>query len=64
MCGPLASVAVVCGDVQAPNTAPSIRHSNVPPSPDENVNVGVASVIVPDGPESIVVSGAVVSPCV
>lgn len=41
---------------------PSTRHSNVEPgSLEENMNVGVGSVVVPDGPESIVVSGGVVS---
>ncbi len=41
---------------------PSRRHSNVEPaSEDENVNCGDAFVIVPVGPESIVVFGAVAS---
>ena len=37
----------------------SNRHSNVPGSVDENVNVGVSSVVEPTGPELIVVSGSV-----
>ena len=44
------------------NVAASRRHSNVEPVSElENVNVAVATPIVPVGPESIVVFGAVVS---
>ena len=45
-----------------PRTPESTLHWNVePPSDAENPNVGVLSVVVAVGPESIVVSGAVVS---
>ena len=41
---------------------PSTRHSNVDPgSLDEKVNRGVWSFVGPAGPESIVVTGAIVS---
>ena len=44
------------------NVAASRRHSNVEPVSElENVNVAVATPIVPVGPESIVVFGAAVS---
>ena len=42
--------------------APSSRHWNVEPgSLEENANVASVEVVVPLGPESIVVSGGVVS---
>ena len=41
---------------------PSSLHSkDAPPSPDENVNDGVVSVVAPLGPESIEVFGGAVS---
>ena len=49
------------GDVQAANAAPSRAHWNVPASFDEKVNVALVLVVVEGGPESIVVSGGVVS---
>ena len=50
------------GDVQAANAAPSSEHWNVEPdSLEENSNVALVLVVDPVGPESIVVSGAVVS---
>ena len=53
---------VVQGLAQPAQDPESTRHANVEaPSLDENVNVGVMSVVVPLGPESIVVFGAVVS---
>src|ERR671915_595182 len=61
VCAPLASAAVVCGEVQAANAEVSTRHWNVAPASLENANVGVASDVRPFGPESIVVCGAVVS---
>ena len=53
---------VVHGLVQLPHAAESTRHSNVEPaSLESNAKVGVASLVVPVGPDVIVVSGAVVS---
>ena len=50
------------GPEQAPKGALSILHWNVDPdSSEEKVKVGVVSGVVPVGPESIVVLGAVVS---
>ena len=54
--------AAVVDDVQAVNAAVSKRHSNVElGSLEETVNVGVASLVGPDGPVTIVVCGGVVS---
>src|SRR5581483_5307400 len=62
VCEPSFSCAVVCGEPQAANDPESTRHSKLDPdSEEENAKVGVASLVVPAGPESIVVSGAVVS---
>src|SRR5918996_1377403 len=61
VCAPSASAAVVCGDVQAANTAASTRHWKLAPASLENPNVGVESFVSPVGPESIVVCGAAVS---
>ena len=56
VCAPSASDAVVWAEVQEPQAPPSTRHSNVEPAwLAENVNVGVASFVRPDGPLSIVV---------
>ena len=63
MCDPSPRAAVVRGEVQALNAPPSTLHSNVEPaSLEEKPNVGVESVVSPDAPESMVVSGGVVSP--
>src|SRR5262249_54442877 len=44
VCEPWPSGAVVCGDTQVANCAPSTRHSNVEPdSLDVKLNVGVSS---------------------
>ena len=62
VCAPSASDPVVSGVEHEPHAPPSTRHSNVEPaSSAENANVGVASFVGPDGPLSIVVSGAAVS---
>jgi hypothetical protein len=62
LCGPSASVAVVHGLVQSVHDPESRRHWKVePPSDEVKANVGVASVVIPLGPEPIVVFGAVVS---
>jgi hypothetical protein len=58
VCAPSGSTAVVCGEVQTANAAPSTRHSNVPGSLAENVYAGLTSLIAPSGPDSITVSGA------
>ena len=60
---PFASAfAGVWGLEQGENDPESKRHSNVePPSSEENAKVGVESLMNPDGPEVIVVSGGSVS---
>ena len=58
----VASALVVHGLVQLAHAAESTRHSNVEAaSLDVKAKAGVASFVVPVGPEVIVVSGAVVS---
>jgi hypothetical protein len=50
------------GDVQAVNAAPSSEQAKVEPgSLDEKANEAELELTRPDGPESIVVSGGVVS---
>ena len=61
VCSPSASAGVVNGELHAANVPPSSRHSNVLALSALNVNVGVASLVTPSGPESIVVLGAPVS---
>src|SRR2546423_1856167 len=59
---PALSVPSVSGLAQAAQTEPSIRHSNVAvPRSELNWNVGDALLDGSAGPESIVVSGAVLS---
>jgi hypothetical protein len=48
-------------EVQAANAPPSRLHSNVEGSEAPNVNVAEVRRVVPEGPEVIVVSGAIVS---
>jgi hypothetical protein len=56
---PSASCAVVCGELQAANDPESTRHwKSEPASEEEKAKVGVGSLIVPLGPELIVVLGA------
>src|SRR3954454_13481326 len=63
VCVPSASAGVVYCVAQAANGRASTRHSKLAPAvPEENVNVGVASVVSPLGPPVIVVSGAGVVP--
>src|SRR5438552_279875 len=51
-----------CGDVHALHAAPSNRHSNAAPvSLALNANDAEVEVVVPDGPDESVVSGAAVS---
>jgi hypothetical protein len=52
---------VVTGELQGEKPAPSSRHSKLAPTSLEKVKVGVALSVGPAGPESIEVSGAVVS---
>ena len=62
VCAPSDSAPVVNGDEQDANAAASTRHSNVEPaSVAVKENVGVLSLVGPDGPAVIVVSGGVVS---
>jgi hypothetical protein len=59
---PSASGTVVCGDAQLTKLPPSIAHWNVDPASVEwKPKVGVESVVVPDGPESMTVPGGVLS---
>ena len=61
---PSLNAAVVCGEVQLAKAPPSTAHSKVEPvSLEWNVKVGVLSPVAPDGPVSIVVSGALTSCC-
>src|SRR6266496_4973811 len=54
----LAGVCVSPGPEQAPNGSESKRHSKLDPgSVEENPKVGVESLVAPEGPEVIVVSG-------
>ena len=58
-CWPSASAGVVYGELHGPNGLLSRLHSNVAAGSSEwNVNLAVVSVVVPDGPESIVVFGS------
>ncbi len=62
VCEPSVSAASVSGEVHDPNEPLSTLHSNVEPvSLEENSNVGVLSLVAPDGPAVIDVSGAAVS---
>ncbi len=62
LCEPSPRAAVVLGLVQAPKAAESSLHSKVEPGSVElNANDALVAVVVPVGPEVIVVSGAVVS---
>jgi hypothetical protein len=54
--GPSVSCAVVCGELQAAKAPESTRHSKLEPAfEEEKAKVGVGSLVVPEGPESIVV---------
>ena len=60
--GPSVRVAVVSGEEQEAKLAESRRHwKPAPGSGEEKPKVGVGSPVAPEGPESIVVSGGVVS---
>ena len=59
--GPSVSAARVLGLKQGEKGSVPTRHSKVAPASEENSKLGVASPVGPLGPESIVVSGAVVS---
>jgi hypothetical protein len=57
--GPSRSSEVVVGDVQGSYGLPSTLQANVEPGFDDvNAKVGVALLVLPDGPPVIVVSGA------
>jgi hypothetical protein len=57
VCGPTATCGGSYGEAHAPNGPPSRPHWNVPASEAENTKVGVGSVVLRGGPETIVVSG-------
>ena len=62
VCGPLANPVYFLGEEQALKAAPSREHSKVlPASEEEKANVALFCFMVPEGPESMVVSGGVVS---
>ena len=61
VCAPGLSCGVVNGFGQVVCATPSRLHSNVAPASDENVNVGVVSLVGPLGPPVIVVLGSPVS---
>ena len=56
VCAPSANEAVVSGVEHEPHAPPSTRHSKLEPAwLDEKANVGVESLVGPEGPLSIVV---------
>src|SRR5215208_5411554 len=62
VCEPLAKPVYFLGDEQAPKAPPSSLHSKVElDSEEEKENVALFCFTVPEGPESMVVSGGVVS---
>src|SRR4051812_50216300 len=62
VCGPFDRGAVVSGESHPTKPVPSNWHSKVDPGSFElNANVGVSSEVLPDGPESIVVTGGIES---
>ena len=62
VCGPLANPVYFLGEEQALKAALSSLHSKVlPASEEEKANVALFCFMVPEGPESMVVSGGVVS---
>ena len=62
LCSPSARAESVCGLEQLANGPPSKAHSKpAPVSGEEKKKLAVLEATVPDGPESIAVSGAVVS---
>jgi hypothetical protein len=62
VCGPSVRAVVVHGLAHSPHDAESTRHSKIElASLEVKANVGVLSLVVPVGPEVIVVSGADVS---
>ncbi len=58
---PRASPVQVFGLVHALQLPPSMRHWKLAPASEVKVSVAEVELVVPDGPEPIVVSGAVVS---
>jgi hypothetical protein len=62
VCEPLANPVYFLGEEQALKAAPSSLHSKVEfASDEEKVNEALFCFVVPEGPESMVVSGGVVS---
>ncbi len=62
VCCPSASGPKDCGEAHGPQAPPSIRHAKeAPASFDEKANDGDALDVGPDGPEEMVVCGAVAS---
>src|SRR3954463_5960004 len=62
VCAPTASPLTSRGDVHAPHTPPSRRHSNVAASLAPNVKLAAVAVPVPGAHPEVVVSGAVGAP--
>lgn len=61
LCGPSPRLALVCGELHGLQPSPSSRHSNEAAPGPLKAKLGVVSLTRPLGPESIDVSGAVVS---
>ena len=62
VCEPMAKLVYFLGEVQLPKAAPSREHSKVEPaSEEEKPNVAELLLVIAGGPESMVVSGGVVS---
>jgi hypothetical protein len=62
VCEPLVKPVYFLGEKQAPKTAASSLHSKVEPASDEEkANVALFCFMVPEGPESMMVLGGVVS---
>ena len=62
VCDPPAKPVYFLGEVQLPKGAPSMEHSKVDPaSEEEKLNVALFCFVAPEGPESMVVSGGMVS---
>jgi hypothetical protein len=59
-CVPFASPLYEAGELHEAHASPSMRHSKLEPgSFEENVKLAESVATVPDGPESIVVSGGI-----
>ena len=61
VCEPLTRLLKVWGEPQSSISSPSMKQMYETASPDENVKVAESLFTMPEGPESMVVSGAVLS---